>query len=494
MDDTDLHLIGIELGTSGLRVAVYDIDGNVIDAKETAIKEQTTNTWLTALRSIFPTELLRNVPSDKKILTVDATSGTMLLVDKYGEPLFPPLMYFEKSKKETVARLYESESIKALINGGSKISTTSPLPKIVELKQENPQVFQNVSWIIPSTTWLLYTLLMEKNKTWTDNIQTDWTNSLKLGADITKSRPEWILSIFEEAKITSDLLPQIVAPGTPMGAAESELAEKLGVSNATICQGMTDGTAGSLTMGLLHPNDTGINVGSTTVPKIVVEEKTDLPLHPAIYYHRHPIKGYLAGAATGAAGTFFSWFVEKIIGLPLQEAIPLAEKYDSPGNECLFFPQGDRSPFDDPLMGAAFLNMWPTNTESQEARGALIRGLITGMTLMESLYIKIFEELFEPISEVKIISKSTKWPFWNKLRASIYEKPIRIVKEKTPNIGALMPVLLQLKLYKSPQDLEKLIRYQEKVDQDPKLADLYKDKKQRYYGQWQTLRKVYHAV
>jgi sugar (pentulose or hexulose) kinase len=113
------------------------------------------------------------------------------------------------------------------------------------------------------------------------------------------------------------------------------------------------------------------------------------------------------------------------------------------------------------------------------------------MTLMESLYIKIFEELFGPISEVKIISKSTKWPFWNKLRASIYEKPISIVRE-TPNIGALMPALLHLKLYKSPQDLEKLIRYQEKVDPDPKLVDLYKDKKQRYYGQWKKLKKVYH--
>jgi xylulokinase len=485
LDETDLHLIGIELGTSGMRVAVYDMEGKVIVAKETEIKEHTTTTWLNSLISIFPTELLKSIPSDKKILTVDATSGTMLLVDKYGDPL-------EKSKKETVAKLYESESIKELINGGSKISTTSPLPKIVELKQDNPQVFQNVYWIIPSTTWLLYTLLMEKNKTWTENIQTDWTNSLKLGADITKSRPEWILSIFEEVKITSDLLPQIVAPGTPMGTAESELAKKLGVANATICQGMTDGTAGSLTMGLLHPNDTGINIGSTTVPKIVVE-KTDLPIHPAIYYHRHPIKGYLAGAATGAAGSFFSWFIEKIIGLPLQEAIPLAEQYDSPGNECLFFPQGDRSPFDDPQMGAAFLNMWPTDTESQEARGELIRGLITGMTLMESLYIKIFEELFEPISEVKIISKSTKWPFWNKLRASIYEKPISIVRE-TPNIGALMPALLQLKLYKSPQDLEKLIRYQEKVNPDSKLTDLYKDKKQRYYGQWQKLKKVYHAI
>lgn len=487
----DIRLIGIELGTSGIRVAVYDMNGTILDAKEVEIKEQTVNEWLNALIKIFPTEMLKEISSDKKILTVDATSGTMLLVDKYGEPLFPPLMYYEKSKKETVAKLYESESIKEIINGGSKISTTSPLPKIIELRQENPQVFQKVNWIVPSATWLLYTLLLKENKIWTD-VQTDWTNSLKLGADITKSRPEWILPIFEEVKIAQELLPQIVPPGTPMGAAESELAEKLGVSNAIICQGMTDGTAGSLTMGLLHPNDTGINAGSTTVPKIVVE-KTDLPIHPAIYYHRHPIRGYLAGAATGAAGTFFSWFIEKIIGLPLQEAIPLAEKSEKPGDECLFFPQGDRSPFDDPLMGATFLNMWPNDKASQEARGDLIRGLITGMTLMESTYISIFEELFQPISEVKVIGKSTEWPFWNKLRASIYEKPVRIVEEKTPNIGALMPALLQLKLYKSPNDLEKLIPYQTTVDPDLKLVEIYKKKKERFYAQWQTLRKVYHA-
>ncbi len=487
----DIRLIGIELGTSGLRVAVYDINGTILTAKETEIKEQTTNKWIDALIKIFPIEMLKEIPADKKILTVDSTSGTMILVDKYGEPLFSPLMYYKKAKKETVAQLYESESIKELINGGSKIATTSPLPKIIELKQENPQTFLNINWIVPSTTWLLYTLYMKENKEWSE-IQTDWTNSMKLGADITKSRPEWITSIFEDAKISSDLLPEIVPPGTPMGAAESELAEKLGISNAIICQGMTDGTAGSLTMGLLHPNDTGINVGSTTVPKIVVE-KEDLPIHPAIYYHRHPIKGYLAGAATGAAGTFFSWFIEKIIGLPLQEAIPLAEKHANPEDECIFFPQGDRSPFDDPQMGAAFLDIWPKDKTPQEARGDIIRGLITGMTLMESTYISIFEELFQPISEVKVIGKSTKWPFWNKLRASLYEKPVKIVKETTPHIGALMPALLKLKLYKSPSDLEKLIRYKTTINPDPKLVELYKEKKQRFYAQWQTLRKVYHT-
>ncbi|MFX1520154.1 MAG: FGGY family carbohydrate kinase [Promethearchaeota archaeon] len=492
MNDKNIRLIGIELGTSGLRVAVYDINGTILDAKEAEIKEQTTKEWLDTLIKIFPIEMLKEIPASKKILTVDATSGTMILVNKYGEPLFSPLMYYEKAKEETVDKLYELESIQDLIKRGQKITTTSPLPKIIESKQANPQAFQNVEWIVPSTTWLLYKLYTAKNKAWTD-IQTDWTNSLKLGADITKTRPEWFMSIFEDAKIASELFPQIVPPGTPIGTAESELADKLGILNSTICQGMTDGTAGALAMGLVRPNDTGINAGSTIVPKVVVE-KTKLKVHPAIYYHRHPIQGYLAGAATGAAGAFFSWFVKTIIGLPLQEAIPLAEKHGKPEDECLFFPQGDRSPFDDPQMGAAFLNMWPNDKAPQEARGNLIRGLITGMAFMESIYISLFEELFEPVSEVKIIGKSTKWQFWNKIRASIYGKPISIVREKISNIGALMPALLQLKLYKSPQDLNKLISYQEKVDPDPKLTDLYKDKKQRYYGQWQALKKAYHAI
>ncbi len=144
-------------------------------------------------------------------------------------------------------------------------------------------------------------------------------------------------------------------------------------------------------------------------------------------------------------------------------------------------------------MGAAFVNMWPEDKTPQEARGNFIRGLITGMAFMESTYISLFEELFQPISEVKVIGKSTKWPFWNKLRASIYEKPVKIVGEKKPNIGALMPALLQLKLYKSPNELEKLIHYQTTVDPDPKLVGLYKEKKNRFFGQWQTLRKVYHS-
>ena len=63
----DIRLIGIELGTSGIRVAVYDMNGTILDANEVEIKEQTVNEWLNALIKIFPTEMLKEISSDKKI-------------------------------------------------------------------------------------------------------------------------------------------------------------------------------------------------------------------------------------------------------------------------------------------------------------------------------------------------------------------------------------------------------------------------------------------
>jgi xylulokinase len=314
----------------------------------------------------------------------------------------------------------------------------------------------------------------------------DCTSALKFGEDI--SSASWFTPLFEDAGVSLDILPDIVECGSEIGEARGELAENMQLSGARLFHGMTDGNASAIATGCIRPGDFGIGCGTTTVPKYVCEE---IKAHPAIYYHKHPVQGYLAGAASSTCG-MLEWLSDKVFGIPMEESFSLAEKIE-PGSEYTYFPQGDRSPFDDPSMGAALIGLWLEDSQRDEVRGRIFRSGVVGITFLEYYYISLFEGLFgRRIDEVKLAGGATRSHLWNKLRASIYGRPVKVL-EKQVAIGALIPVALKLGLYRDPDEAtDTLLRVIERIEPDPVLGARYQTDRDLFMNRWKVLQEMYH--
>lgn len=479
--------VGIDLGTTGVKVEVYDLSGRLLSSSSSPIKEQSAEVWLDALRRAVPSKLLKRFKPEEKGVVVDSTSGSFLLVDGKGNPLLPPSMYYERAPEEFNA-MKNWRSAKALEGLGVELSPTSPLPRLMKLMKLEPKRVKEARWILPPTAWLTYRLLIKEGEEW-EGLSVDWTNALKFGEDITGPEPKWFKPAFEEAGVPLSLLPAIAPCGQPLGGAESALAEELGLGGALVFHGMTDGNASAIASGCIELGDMGIGCGSTTVPKYVCKE---LKPHPALYYHKHPISGYLAGAAP-VTGGFIDWFIEKALGLTVEEAYRLAEAAP-PGSECAFFPQGDRSPFNDPNLGASFLGLWPTGEPREAVAGRLVRSMLLGVALFEQFYITLFESLFNAaIPAVNITGGGTRSRFWNLMRASVYERPVRVMEEKVC-VGAIITALLRSGLYGSPREAAAaFLRVTEEVKPDPGLSEKYRPLKGAFMKRWEALRAVYKA-
>ena len=477
-------LVGIDLGTTGVRVEVYDVKGKNLLIRKAQIVRQTAEDWLYALRSASLSGALKDAAPDERIVTVDSTSGTTLLVDKWGNPVFPPMMYYDKAVDE-YEELKRYESATELAKKGVAISPTSPLPKILRAMRSSPEEFKNVRWVISPASWILYKLHFRRGEIW-ENVCMDCTSALKFGEDI--SSASWFTPLFEDAGVSLDILPDIVECGSEIGEARGELAENMRLSGARLFHGMTDGNASAIATGCIRPGDFGIGCGTTTVPKYVCEE---IKAHPAIYYHKHPVQGYLAGAASSTCG-MLEWFSDKVFGIPIEESFSLAEKIE-PGSEYTYFPQGDRSPFDDPSMGAALIGLWLEDSQRDEVRGRIFRSSVVGITFLEYYYISLFEGLFgRRIGEVKLAGGATRSHLWNKLRASIYGRPVKVL-EKQVAIGALIPVALKLGLYRDPDEAtDTLLRVIERIEPDPVLGARYQTDRDLFMDRWKVLQEMYH--
>jgi len=482
------YIIGIDLGTSSVKIEIWDNDGNLLIRREVPINKQDHEEWVKALHNAIPVNYLLD-HRIRKIVSADSTSGTMLLVDKYGNPVYRPIMYYEKDPVY-YEKIKDLQSVNNLMRMGVDISPTSPIVKLLRIKNEHPDIYEKSRWIIPPTTWLLYKLVIPEGHEWSD-IKIDYTNALKFGADITKDKPEWYKPLFEETGISLEKFPSITECGEFIGEGSSDIAKDTGLYKAEIYQGMTDGNAAALASGALDIGDTILYSGSTTVAKYVSDK---MITSSSVYYHKHPLRGFLASTATGLTGGTLSWFIDKIFGTNIDEALEEAKKIEA-GKEFLFFPPGDRSPFNDPYMGAAILSIWPIINDRKTAIGIMTRSIVLGIIFLEKHLINSFEQIFNKnINEVNISGGGAKDYYWNKLRASVYGKQVKVYGGNIA-LGAVIPAILRSGIHTSIEYVrQKFIKPLYTITPDHDLYNKYKHKADRYIELWNKLRELYHMI
>lgn len=477
-------LVGVHLGTSSVRIAVYDLEGNRLASGSESITEQTTVAWERALREATP-----ELP-ESGICSVAGTSGTAVLVDKYGEPVFPPQMYYE-SAPEQAQRLRQLEFDDEPLNWDIVLSPTGPLAKILRLREDHPERFDNVEWILSPTTWLLYRLYYGSSTRWTD-IETDWTNSMKFGSDVTAAVPKWFDSLFESIDLSPSLFPTIRPPGSYVGVAKSELADRTRFDGIKLFQGITDGSAFVLANGCLEPGDFSLTFGATSVIKYVSES---ISPHEALYYHRHPIDGYLPGASF-ESGNAIRWFFDRVMNCSEEHGLELANEV-APGEEYNVFPPGNRGPFFDQSIGGSILGIqYDTGLSTDEVHGRLARGLTTGVVLAEATYISLIEDHYDTaIDRVQIMNDGAPthqddYRWWNTFRASVWDRPITEMEPRT-TIGPVIPAALITGVYDGvDQAMEQLLRERSTVEPDPDLAAEYRSQTGSYLDNWREVAQI----
>ncbi len=480
--------IGIDLGSSGVRIEVYDVSGNLIAEGREAILKQDVDEWLMAIARAMP-RAVRECNNCRKYVVIDSTSGTFIAVDAHGKPLLSPMMYYEKAV-DVWEKIKGLQSVRDMGMKGVTIDASSPLVKILYIREKKPDIYRRIRWIVPASTWISYRLCFSYGDVWRE-IYTDYTNALKFGLDITSSPPQWYTPLFDELGIDLGIMPKPTGCGEYICSARSDYASILGLEGAEVYHGMTDGNASALAGGALKIGDTNIYTGSTTVPKFVTDK---LIPHPALYYHIHPINGYLAGSATGFTGYILSWFTEKVFGIDINEAFNYISMVE-PGSEYIFFPPGDRGPFYDTLLNPAIIDIKIYDDTHEKIIGRFLRSIVLGITLLEYTYIKLFEELFNrKISTVRLTGGGSRSRIWNIIRASIYEKNIEIFGDRVA-VGAIIPVLIKNKIYTDISEIEKrFLKPLEIIEPDENLVKIYRAKmiREKYLEKWGKLQELYH--
>ena len=410
------------MGTSGIRAMVIDQQQQVLASNTKAMPspkqpqpnyfEQRPQIWLQTLQDVL-TELAAQFDF-KRIVSVslDATSGTVLLTDKQNNPLTTGLMYNDQRAAEFV------EQIKQHAPADSPTcAASSGLAKALWLIQhttdsKNAFISHQADWLAAYLTHLPQ--------------RSDSNNALKTGYDPLQNKwPEWL----NKLGIQAAQLPQVSKPGTVISPLDSKIIKQYHFNpEVKFVSGTTDSTAALMATGANQPGDAVTSLGSTLVLKIISE--TPIFSSAEGIYSQPFGNDWLVGGASNSGGAVLRhYFTDQ----QMAELQPQLNPAQSSGLD--YYPllqTGERFPFNNPQQA-------PRLTPRPQDDALFFQGMLEGITAIEQQGYKKLQQLGAPTAKrLFTVGGGTVNKAWTTIRQQILKIPMHKVLNNEAAFGAAL--------------------------------------------------------
>lgn len=359
--------LGVDLGTSGIRSAVLDGDGEVLAMARGAYPAtnpdqiDATAWWDGAADCLHAQIAALRVkgikPFDIKRIGVDGTSGSMVLTDAALRPVTRALMYNSGGFTTEAAAIARYAPDPHITRGSN-----SAVARALHLIDEDAE---------KAATHLLHQADFIAAKLMGRGGFSDHNNALKTGFDPELGDwPDW----FEDIGLPRHILPNVLPAGAAVQQIDPAIADTFGLSQDTMIHvGTTDSIAAFLAAAPLTIGAAVTSLGTTLAIKMLSDMRIDAP-EIGLYSHRLG-KGWLVGGASNTGGGVLAslFSVDQLTHLSARIDPSVASPLD-------YYPLqsvGERFPINDPMLA-------PRMTPRPEDDAEFLHGLFESIARIEA--------------------------------------------------------------------------------------------------------------
>ncbi|MEP6764399.1 MAG: xylulokinase [Gemmatimonadaceae bacterium] len=437
--------LGLDIGTSAVKAILVAQSGNVEATTYTSLTlttpkpgwaEQEPEAWWQAtIRSIRA--LLAKIPNVR--IAAIGISGQMhssVFLDKTGEVIRPALLWCDG---RTTA---QCEQITKLAGGEARLRdwVRNPavegftLPKVLWLRDEEPQAFARLSKVLLPKDFIRYRLTGSMATEPSDASGTLMYDPLRM---------RWSDNMLRAVGLSNDLLPDVGGSSEVLGTVSRAAAALTGLLEGTpVVGGGADNACGAAGVGAIMPGETVVSWGTSgTVLAPTAEPLVDPALRAHTFCHVAQGVWYLMGVVLSAGGAF-SWykdnFARELNGSDqsLKALDEEAERIPPGAEGVTFLPylQGERTPHRDASARGAFLGLSLAHT-----RAHLTRAVLEGVCFALNDSLSILKELGLSPQHLLLTGGGAKSPLIRCLQSEIFGVPVTTVnREEGPAYGAAL--------------------------------------------------------
>jgi sugar (pentulose or hexulose) kinase len=399
---TDVAL-GIDIGTSGVRIAATDAANTLMAMSAAPIAApmqtglgrawQDPAIWWDALIAAFRGLNLQGLRV--RAIAIDGTSGTILAITPDGAPASLASMYNDVAEKPLLALVAAAAPRET-----AALGSTSALARAMEFHKPGTRIIHQADWILGRLSGRFDV--------------TDENNALKSGYDpVTRQWPGWIGA----TSFDPENFPGVVPAGTKVATILPAQAQALGLpQDVAIVAGTTDGCAAFLASGASEAGDGVTSLGTTLTLKLLSASPVFAPDF-GIYSHRIGDQ-WLAGGASNTGGAAIGQFFTKD---DLARLTPLLEPDRPTGLDYYPLPKpGERFPVNDP-------NFQPRLAPRPADDRVFFQAMLEGIARIEAkAYARLGELGASPLGSIRTAGGGAANAAWTKIRLmalGVPEKP-----------------------------------------------------------------------
>jgi D-ribulokinase len=373
--------------------------------------EQSPALWWQALDDVLSDMGSRGLLREVAAIALDGTSATLLACAADGNPLAPALMYNDTRARTEAARITAIAPATSGAHGAH-----GSLAKALWLTARIPP--DEIHHLLHQADWLTGRLCGRFGIS-------DENNALKLGYDpVARRWPDWL----DQSGLNRAWLPEVFAPGTPVGTLLPHWAQRWDMPQATLLAGTTDSTAAFLATGADRVGQAVTSLGSTLVLKVLAERPVFAPEY-GVYSHRLGERWLVGGASNSGGAVLKQFFTTEQLRALEPDLHPEADTgldyYPLPGT-------GERFPINDPQLAPRI-----APRPADDAR--FLQGLLEGIADIERRGYALLHALGAPYPESVISSGGgAANAAWRTLRARRLGVPVTLALHQDAAYGAAL--------------------------------------------------------
>lgn len=435
------HVIGVDLGTSAVKLLLVNQHGKVVTEvskdypliqEKTGYSEQNPQDWVDQTVAGL-SELLQQFEGDPDDIEGISFSGQMhglVLLDENQNVLRNAILWNDTRTTAECQQIYDTVGKERLLRITKNLALEGfTLPKLLWVKNHEPEIYRQARTFLLPKDYVRFVLTGKLNMDYSDAAGTLLLNVMK---------KEWSQTICDLLDIDNDLCPPLVGSYEEVGTLSAEIADPTGLSDSTrIFAGGADNACGAIGSGVLTEGKTLVSTGTSGVV-LAHENRGDRNFQGKVHYFNHGAPdAYYTMGVTLAAGHSLTWFKDVVAKEKTFDQFLNDVDTVPPGaNGLLFTPYiaGERTPHVDSSIRGSFIGM-----DSSHDMKHFVRAVMEGITFSLNESVQLFRDQGKKIDQIISIGGGAKNETWLQMQADIFNtEVVKLSNEQGPGMGAVM--------------------------------------------------------
>ncbi|MBK8045891.1 MAG: xylulokinase [Anaerolineales bacterium] len=442
------YLLGIDLGTSSVKVVLAEQDCRIIASAgaeypilhpQPGFAEQDPEAWWQAAKAAVRTAVAQAGASDQ--IAAIGLSGQMhgtVLLDKHGHLLANAIIWPDQRSARQVQEITTLIGAERLYEiAGSPVSTGFQAASVRWVQQHQPDIWREVRMILPPKDYLRWRM--------TAVFATDPSDAA--GALLCDEvERDWSGELLEQLRIDPSQLPPVQPSNLIAGHLTDEAASDLGLAaGIPVVTGAADTACSALGAGAVDSSKLLLTLSTggqllQPVERVHVDHRGRIHTFCSALEPAPQRAGWYHMGAILNAGMALRWLRDNLLGWQAPDAYDRmtarAEASPPGAQDLLFLPYlaGERTPHMDPTAKGVFFGL-----TLRHDQGDLIRAVMEGVVFAAYDAYQVLADLGTTPNSLILAGGGARSALWRRIVADVFNAPVQpLVGGEQSAIGALL--------------------------------------------------------